>query len=829
MMLADQNSQILRAAPPPCAARSPLCVSDTMRGDLVASPAVGGSGQPHDMYYNNDSENSPSRQGGVGVKQVAQSNKNNGHSNDTIPQIMNHKSGKYVKTNQSIAVVTSPPQSSGATITCEADKMFIKRTSDLGEEEEEDDRESWDEDVDMEEQRRSCKHRSDVTVQNSPARPQAVNSSAAVVASSSAKSSKSNSSSSSATDYPFDVTSQDRTLGSGLSLFDNPPLCAPDFFHPSVKVVTIRDYEFDTSCATVYAGDIVDFVLSPEVPLHAEHVLEGMSTNRQLAFVSGVLSNDTSLGESIFRYVPQCAGEVRISCQVFPDTMDCHLSVADKTSRTQRWLGSGLVSRFSQALPSEQPAGAPRAAAPTEAEDAPGAAGSSPPPVLSGSLLRRSPSQSDPRSRAEVEATTVVLTSSYKMVPAELRLPMGSAVTFKCEESNLSSHHLVCTDLNGDDAFGGGAVSVVGRASYTHVFPRSGRFTVSHEIFPFMKCKLTVTSEASSAPRAERLSAAEARTLFVDMHNAKDEAARRRSPNPSPPTALSQPPAEVSAPDAAPAAPLVAGSGDGSTSSVDEIPVCKPGSAKAEKKKKLKKARKVAKREAAVLQEFLEDAALYLEVAQAAWLEEKEAAMEAEEEAVASTATPKKSKKQKQKQQQEALMIEQEEALPIEQPASVTAPAPEPAQEKEEEDEEEEEAVASTATPKKSKKQKQQQLRVKMEPLERCASEPDALLIAAEAATFRLGLGSAQQGAPQVDEALLVFIESAERLLLTRWQSMLEQLQLQAARDAAGGAPVSRGRIVFYRCPDSEAAAEAEAAPTKKKYFKKNYNKNKPA
>jgi hypothetical protein len=56
------------------------------------------------------------------------------------------------------------------------------------------------------------------------------------------------------------------------------------------KVVEIEDYDFSLRAISVFVGDTIEFLLSPNVPGHVEHVLEGRCAVRpELDFVSGVL------------------------------------------------------------------------------------------------------------------------------------------------------------------------------------------------------------------------------------------------------------------------------------------------------------------------------------------------------------------------------------------------------------------------------------------------------------------------------------------------------------------------------------------------------------
>lgn len=56
------------------------------------------------------------------------------------------------------------------------------------------------------------------------------------------------------------------------------------------KVVTIEDYDFSLHSITVFVGDTIEFTVSPNVPGHVEHVLEGRCASRpELNFESSVL------------------------------------------------------------------------------------------------------------------------------------------------------------------------------------------------------------------------------------------------------------------------------------------------------------------------------------------------------------------------------------------------------------------------------------------------------------------------------------------------------------------------------------------------------------
>ena len=56
-----------------------------------------------------------------------------------------------------------------------------------------------------------------------------------------------------------------------------------------IAIITINDYDFDIHQCTLYVGNILEFKLGIDVPLHAEHIIEGRSMNAALNFISPLL------------------------------------------------------------------------------------------------------------------------------------------------------------------------------------------------------------------------------------------------------------------------------------------------------------------------------------------------------------------------------------------------------------------------------------------------------------------------------------------------------------------------------------------------------------
>lgn len=60
-------------------------------------------------------------------------------------------------------------------------------------------------------------------------------------------------------------------------------------FTAEEHVIAIEDFDFNVHSCSVYVGDKLTFVLSPSVPLHAEHIIYGTSSCSELNFESDVL------------------------------------------------------------------------------------------------------------------------------------------------------------------------------------------------------------------------------------------------------------------------------------------------------------------------------------------------------------------------------------------------------------------------------------------------------------------------------------------------------------------------------------------------------------
>lgn len=67
------------------------------------------------------------------------------------------------------------------------------------------------------------------------------------------------------------------------------PMAVDSTFIAEEHNVVIEDFDFSIHSCSVYVGDKLTFVLSPSVPLHAEHIIYGTSSCPELNFESDVL------------------------------------------------------------------------------------------------------------------------------------------------------------------------------------------------------------------------------------------------------------------------------------------------------------------------------------------------------------------------------------------------------------------------------------------------------------------------------------------------------------------------------------------------------------
>ena len=127
--------------------------------------------------------------------------------------------------------------------------------------------------------------------------------------------------------------------------------------HPPITI-DIEDYSFSRSFVEVKTNQRIQFRLSKDVPLHAEHSLFGESTNKALRFEAPLLqvryyshfqrqlfsyffffvytfkilncsSFSQQLEETSFTFIPKSGGEVKISCKIYPEMVCTVLVIAD--------------------------------------------------------------------------------------------------------------------------------------------------------------------------------------------------------------------------------------------------------------------------------------------------------------------------------------------------------------------------------------------------------------------------------------------------------------------------------------------------------------------
>jgi len=92
--------------------------------------------------------------------------------------------------------------------------------------------------------------------------------------------------------------------------------------------VTIIDYEFDYQTLTINYGDSVEFRLSVDVPLHAEHQLQGISPDSNLLnFESPLLQQEECTS---YVYTPKDVGTLKVQCNIYPD-MICNITVKNRS------------------------------------------------------------------------------------------------------------------------------------------------------------------------------------------------------------------------------------------------------------------------------------------------------------------------------------------------------------------------------------------------------------------------------------------------------------------------------------------------------------------
>ena len=90
--------------------------------------------------------------------------------------------------------------------------------------------------------------------------------------------------------------------------------------------ITIVDYEFDSQTLTINHGDSIEFRLSVDVPLHAEHQLRGISSESNLLkFESPLLQQEEC---TRFVYTPKDVGTLKVQCCIYPD-MVCNINIKD--------------------------------------------------------------------------------------------------------------------------------------------------------------------------------------------------------------------------------------------------------------------------------------------------------------------------------------------------------------------------------------------------------------------------------------------------------------------------------------------------------------------
>lgn len=90
--------------------------------------------------------------------------------------------------------------------------------------------------------------------------------------------------------------------------------------------ITIIDYEFDFQMLTINYGDSLEFRLSVDVPLHAEHQLQGTSADSNLLiFESPLLQQEECTS---FVYTPKDVGTMVVQCTIYPD-MICNITIKD--------------------------------------------------------------------------------------------------------------------------------------------------------------------------------------------------------------------------------------------------------------------------------------------------------------------------------------------------------------------------------------------------------------------------------------------------------------------------------------------------------------------
>lgn len=104
------------------------------------------------------------------------------------------------------------------------------------------------------------------------------------------------------------------------------------------EIISISDYDFSRRNIIIRVGAPIEFILDPSTPSHVEHVLEGRSVHSQLCFMSEILQLPYS---GHFTFVPQIAGEIFVSCQIYSD-MACRIVVINPPPPALATFSSGI-------------------------------------------------------------------------------------------------------------------------------------------------------------------------------------------------------------------------------------------------------------------------------------------------------------------------------------------------------------------------------------------------------------------------------------------------------------------------------------------------------
>jgi plastocyanin len=93
-------------------------------------------------------------------------------------------------------------------------------------------------------------------------------------------------------------------------------------------IIIIKDYDFLVKTLYLVIGETVEFRLASDVPLHAEHQLQGESDIPSLRFESPLLIQEENTS---YAFTPKCTGEINICCKIYSE-MTCEVVVVESIS-----------------------------------------------------------------------------------------------------------------------------------------------------------------------------------------------------------------------------------------------------------------------------------------------------------------------------------------------------------------------------------------------------------------------------------------------------------------------------------------------------------------